>query len=159
MTSRTSVHKSGFTLIETIIYIAILAFLITGGVISAFYIIEASEKNKTGIVINTEANFLLKKIDWVLAGALSINSPAAGLSGAAFSVNLDSPTNPTVIDLAGGKARISEGGSTQELTSDRVKIENLLFLHIAPAGLKPPAIRARFNIDGNQFEIIKYLRK
>jgi type II secretory pathway pseudopilin PulG len=39
----------GITLIETLIYIALFMLLIGSGVISAYYIIDSSEKNKSDV--------------------------------------------------------------------------------------------------------------
>ena len=58
--------KKGFTLIETLIYIALFALLIGGGVGSAYSLIASSDRITTGAMLEQEGNFLLAKIGWML---------------------------------------------------------------------------------------------
>ncbi|MBI2609981.1 type II secretion system protein [Candidatus Giovannonibacteria bacterium] len=153
--------RRGFTLIETLIYIAILSVLIGSGMAGAFYIIDSSEKNKSDINAETEAHFLIRKIDWALEGADILNIPAPAANGPLLSVNKDNyASNPVVIDSGSGRARISKaGGAPIEITNTRVSIQNLKFEHLPSVGAKPPAIRATFQIGTKNFESLKYLRK
>ncbi len=59
-------NKRGITLIETLIYIALFALLIGGGVSSAYTLIESSDKIGVRAMMEEEGNFLLAKIAWVL---------------------------------------------------------------------------------------------
>lgn len=154
--------KRGFTLIEVIVYLAVLTFLIGSGVSAAYYIIDSSEKNKSDINIEAEAYFLLRKIEWAMTYAdltNPINSPASGTIGNSLSVN-KTGTGIVVIDAPSSRARISIAGAPAiEITNDRVKIENLQFNYIAAMGTKPGAIKATFTINGRNYETTKYLRK
>ncbi len=58
--------KRGFTLIETLIYIALFALLIGGGISSAFSLIASSDRIGTQAMLEEEGNFLLAKIGWAL---------------------------------------------------------------------------------------------
>ena len=153
----------GFTFVEALVYIALLALMIGGGIVAAFSIIDSSEKEKTKINAIADAEFLMRKIDWALNGVNAINSPAAGASGETLSVNKSGfPSNPIVIDLdlLSSRAKISRGGGPAVfLTGDRVKIEGLSFEHIADAPPKPAAIKASFTANGKIFQMKKYLRK
>ena len=153
-----SKRKNGFTIIELLVYIAILAFLIGGGVASAFAVLDFSEQNKADINIQAEGQFLVRKIEWALTdvapGGITILAPGV----------LETQKNgvgTVVIDVdASGRARISvAGGSQLEITNDRVQVQNLLFDHIPPAGTKPEAIHAIFDINGVNFSTTRYLRK
>ena len=158
----------GFTLVETLIYIALLTLVIGSGVVAAFYVIDSSEKEKTNINAIAEAAFLMRKIDWALNGveSTSIHDPSPGPPGPMLSVDKSLPfppaSNPIEIDLdtASGRARLSRaGGTAVELTSEWVTIENLLFEHIPAAPPKPAGVTAKFKADGKDFEMTKYLRK
>lgn len=150
----------GFTLIETLIYIALLAFIMGSGVVAAFYVIDSSEKEKGNIHAISEAAFLMRKIDWALNNTPQICSPASGMTESSLLVdqNCSSPINPILIDLSSERAQITIGGAMSELTSEWVKIENLQFEHIAVLQ-KPAAIKASFTANGKPFEMTKYLRK
>jgi len=151
----------GFTLIETLIYIALVGLLIGSGVVASYYIIDASERGKADINSTAEAQFLIRKISWALTGVDAINSPASGTTGNQLSVHKNgSAFNPVVTDLVSGRARISESASAPvEITGDRVKIENLSFEHIAADTPKPAAIKISFTADGKNFQMTEYLRK
>lgn len=148
--------NKGFTLIEVIIYIAILAFLVGSGVAAAFYIIDSQEKNKSDVNIESEAHFLIRRIEWVMTGS-AITSPASGTSGASLTVSKSGST--ITIDSSSGRARIDTGAGAVPITNDRVTIQSLTFDHIAAAGSKPEAIHASFVINGTTYETTKYLRK
>lgn len=153
--------NAGFTLIETLIYIALLALIMGSGIVAAFYVIDSSESEKKNINTIAEAAFLMRKIDWALTGADTINFPASGNTEAELSIDKSGfPSNPIVIDLQSGRAHLSRGGNPSvELTSDWVTIENLLFEHIPAVPPKPAAIKASFTAGGQPFEMTKYLRK
>src|SRR3989344_1509100 len=92
-------QKEGFTLIEVMIYLALFTLLLGAGIVSAFYIIDAAERNKYEDSANAEAQFLLRKIDWALTGVSVINSPpSAGSSGVLSVDKADFPDNPLIID-------------------------------------------------------------
>lgn len=145
----------GITLIETLVYIALFILLIGSGIISAFYIIDSSERNKSDLSATTEAQFLLRKIDWALTGVDSVS-----VSGGTLSIDkIDSTT--VNIDSLDNRARLSRdsGVTWENLTAERVKIENLVFTYIPALGTRPAAVEVSFTTNGKPFEMIKYLRK
>ena len=69
---------TGFTLIESLIYLALFAIIIGGGMSATYQIIEATNSNYNHVVLQEEANFLIRKIEWALTGldgASSITKP------------------------------------------------------------------------------------
>jgi len=138
--------QKGFTLIETIIYIALLAFIIGAGVSSAYYLIDSSVKGENDVNTIAEAEFLLRKIDWAMTGATSFD---VGL------MEIMKGGAPIRFDLDSNRARIKIGdGPFIYLTSSSTRVIGLEFISISPDG-----ITASSTIDGKHFEITKYLRK
>ncbi len=86
------INQKGFTLIETIIYIALFAIIIGGGMVAAYQIIQATEASNNHIILQEEANFLLRKINWALS------QPAIGF-GIGSSVLTVSSSPPLTFDL------------------------------------------------------------
>ena len=78
----------GFTLIETIIYLALFAIVIGGGMVATYQIIQATDANYNHVVLQEEANFLLRKIDWALTGSTDVSVPSSSV--------LESTKNSTV---------------------------------------------------------------
>ncbi len=155
--------NKGFTLIETIIYIALLALIMGSGVIAGLYAVDSSQNGLANINTLAEAGFLLRKIDWALTGADNFDSSIPGT----LSVNKNGfASNPIIIDYAAdpltrrGRARIKIGSAQPiELTGDRVNVTSLEFKNIPAVPPKPAGITASTTIDGKHFEITKYLRK
>jgi type II secretory pathway pseudopilin PulG len=57
----------GFTLIETLLYIALLSMLLTGGVTTAFQLLKSTSTDSSQLASYDETVFVLQKISWVLS--------------------------------------------------------------------------------------------
>ena len=153
--------KGGFTLIEVIIYIALLTFIIGSGVAASFYLINSTEEGKSDINAIAEAEFLMRKIDWALIDVNNIILPSGGPSTSLSLVKMSDLSTTIVIDTdtSVNRARIFFNATPEFLTGDRVKIENLLFTEIPATPPKPGGITATFTANGQSFSMTKYLRK
>ena len=65
-------NQLGFTLIEVLVYLALLGLIFSGLFISAYAIIENIGRNDTQIMVNEEGGFLLAKIGFAINGATSV---------------------------------------------------------------------------------------
>ncbi len=70
-----TLKKKGFTLIETTIYIALFALLLSGAIGASFGFIDSSKKSTRDAFTAEEALFIIQKINWLIANAL-ITEPA-----------------------------------------------------------------------------------
>jgi len=160
--------NDGFTLIETVIYIAILSIVIGGGIVSAFYIIDSGQKNKIGVNIQAEGNFLLRKIEWAMTGAASISV----VSPSRLSIIKDTTTgfpplqNPLVFSLVGSNLQLTRGaGMATNLNSSNVAVSlvnGVVFTATAgtSAGVTISFILSSGNpVKSQTFTVTKYLRK
>jgi type II secretory pathway pseudopilin PulG len=152
--------QKGFTLLETLVYIALIMFVMGAGIAGAYYLIDSSDSDNAEINTLAEAEFLLRKIDWVLTGVNTINVPAPGSDAPKLSVNKTVGPNPIEIETSSEQAQIKRGGGpTEILTGDRVKITGMKFTLIDNLAPKPDAVKAEFYADSKYFELYKYLRK
>jgi type II secretory pathway pseudopilin PulG len=150
--------KHGFTLIETIIYMALLSTLITGSLLITYGILDSSIKNQSESILNSEAAFVMKKIEWAMTGATAINNPPAGNSGSVFSITNSGV--PYVFDISAGEIRLSRNGAGAEpLTTQNVSVTSFSVSHIGPLGAKPRAANITLTINGRPFNSTFYLRK
>src|SRR3989344_3115161 len=122
-------NKNGLTLLETVIYMGILTFLMGAGVTAAFYIIDSGQKDKTGVNVQAEGNFLLRKIEWAMTGASSdsmIVSPTTLSLAKDISPDFPDPLqNPLVFSWDGSKnfqLKRGTGGMATNLNSSNVKV-------------------------------------
>ncbi|MDD4988823.1 MAG: prepilin-type N-terminal cleavage/methylation domain-containing protein [Candidatus Pacebacteria bacterium] len=133
--------NNGFTLIETIVYIALLSLLL-GGVLTVSYdLIESSSKQSQSIAVDEELNFLSRKIDWILIGVSNINTPSTSLASSTLSVRkYNSSQNPLTLHLQDGLLVFSRGNMKPvPLNDELVKIDSISFSYIPPVMSGSPA--------------------
>ena len=114
----------GFTLIETLVYLALFALMVGGIVACAYVLFASSDRNQTVAMLEEEKNFITSKIQWILGSAHTIQSPSAGSSGLMLVAELFDGTERT-IGLADGNIEL-DGTS---LNNSNTIIENLIFIH------------------------------
>ena len=154
-------QKKGFTLIETLIYAILVAFIISGVLISVYQMIQGSATLNTRIVAEEEVNFIFRKIVWALAGAYNINSPGAGDTGTTLSVDKENfSDNPIVFALDSGNLSIKRDDEDPViLNNENVAIQNIIFEHLASVGDKPEGIKINLFVDNQAYETTIYLRR
>jgi prepilin-type N-terminal cleavage/methylation domain-containing protein len=173
-------NQSGFTLIETLVYLALFAILFGGGVTAAYSIAEGSGRDQTKAMVQQEGDFLTAKIDWVLSGTSDISAPVKGSSGSQLSVSkvaLDNSNPPivtvtpiTIDNISGNMILIYPSGSFF-LNNSNVSISNLNFTHREASGdgqTNPESVTASFTVVAKtqtgsvytqDFTTTDYLRK
>ena len=122
--------QRGFTVIETVIYVAILGIFIGALLVSVDSVFKNSERTSTHVVNENEANFLLRKFSWVLTNVSNINVPTVGATSTMLSVNkLSGTTNPIVLTVtASSTITIKKGtGPATAISSPYIPITNVLF--------------------------------
>ncbi|GEM_PF-6606722 len=154
------VNKLGFTLIETIIYIALTSLLIGGMLTGAYELIRSSDILERKMNADAEAHFLEMKLEWAFSNSAGVVLPVEGSSGTVLSVNkINFIENPIVIDLDLGNIRLRRAlGEPAVLNSENVTVTDLRFDHLSSVGGQPPAIKVSFKINMTPFEMIRYLR-
>jgi type II secretory pathway pseudopilin PulG len=136
----------GFTLIETIIYIALVGMLISGGIVTAFYIVDTSRTNSADINIQAEGNFLIRKFEWLMNGGTADTIAATGLT----------------VTKSGTTYVLSLNGSNLEL--DGVVLNSSLVAVAPVAGeiftsAAPDGVKMAFTLNGKEFSTTKHTRK
>lgn len=152
----------GFTIIEALIYLGLFAIVMAGIISVAYAVFESSGRNQTKVMVQTEGNFILGKINWALTGgtpATFVPSPT--------SLNITRATNPTSIvfdlDLTGNNLQIN--GSI--LNNSNVTVSNLVFTK-SGGGTPVESITSSFTLNTKlpsgqpytqNFQTTKYIRK
>lgn len=123
--------NSGFTLLETLIYIGLVSVITSFFIAASYQIIDSRGRVQNQLELTENKKFLVEKLRWVLASNESINSPGLGNSGVNLSVNkLNYGNNPLVVDLVSNQIRLTRGGGQPVLiTNSQVVVTDLTFIH------------------------------
>ncbi|MES2087829.1 MAG: type II secretion system protein [Patescibacteria group bacterium] len=162
--------NSGFTLIETLIYLALYGIIIGGTLVSVFNIFESHNRNQAKAMLEEEGAYLIGKIDWALSGANSVDTPTTNKL-AIERAELPTNQNPLTFEITSGNLTLTRGTNSGEiLNNSNVKLQNLTFTHVTPSeeSVLPESLTATFMLiakTSEGFEIsrifssTKYLRK
>lgn len=131
----------GFTLIETLVYLALFALIIGGMVVAAYMLFETSDRYQTRAMMQEEQNFIMAKIMRSLNNAEQICSPAVSTPGSSLSIASygGSCGDFTVLHSDGN---VTLNGSVNILNSSNIKVDQLLFTHVSGS-----------NTDGVQIDL------
>lgn len=114
--------QHGYTLIELLLYVAIVSSLLIATVSFFGAMITARVKAQTIAEVNDQGIALMDGITRTIRNATSVSAPSAGASGS--SLTLVVPTaglSPTIFDAGGGVLGYNQdGGSTDESNSNNM---------------------------------------
>lgn len=143
-------NKKGFTLIETLIYIALLTIMIGGSLAVSYQILSGNTRDDSAITIQKEANFVIRKIEMTLNGA----KPNEVTTGSSLSIDSSSDYCFT---LNGNKLSIKNeicggGGTLIPITSTSVTVSSF------DSSKNNSSINISFTINGKNFQSEIFLR-
>ncbi|MEY4602302.1 MAG: hypothetical protein RL292_243 [Candidatus Parcubacteria bacterium] len=132
-----SSSKSGFALIDIVIYIALFAVLIGSVSVSVYNLFISTNQNHTSIMILEEGNFLLAKISWVMEQAEKITNPVQNTSSTLllitpYDVSLG---NSMVIQTQNKNLTLRRKNVTSILNNSNVEVSNLVFTYHTSEGV------------------------
>ena len=122
----------GFTLIETLVYLALFGLIMGGMVAAAYVLFESSDRNQTKAMLQEEQNFIMGKIIWAL------NNASGASGGSTLTITKYGASPNDVIDVSGTNARLNG----DILNNTNVMVDNLSFVH---SGV-PPAESIEINL-------------
>ncbi len=140
--------RQGMTLIETLLYLALLGLLMSGAVVAAYNVLGWSAQAQTRAMLQEEDSFILGKIEWSIFNASAVGTPPAHGAGTILSVVMHDGTI-TSIRLTGMVLYIDTGHGPQALTDPDVRVTRLLFSHTfsSGVGVDPEAVQCSFDIE------------
>lgn len=163
--SKLKVDKTltGFTLIEVVIYLSLLLVMF-GAVTGILYaVLESSNKDWDRIILQTEGDFILAKINWALGDATTTsvsNQPAKLIVNKSGYL-----LNPIMFDQSSGRMEIKEGNFTvQYLSSSLVTVSNFSIQNIFDAKTLTQGVIVDFSLLAptkvkQSFHLTKYIPK
>ena len=175
--------NSGFTLIETIIYIGLFSLIFTGIFVSIHPLFTGAARMTSNIAIEGESAFILAKIEYALSDTVTskdggVISPAAGAAAANelvigfdtdnndifnnndtvhFRFALDNSNAFCSAPLVCKMLTLSEdGAAAQPLNAGRVQISEFLVKHVDPPGEEPRYLDVSFTANGEPIGPVRY---
>lgn len=125
MIKKPTVHfKSGFTLLETVIYIGISGLILVGMIASMYPLLQSTEETAHKVLINNESLFVMRKISWLISNSASIQIPAEGNRANVLQIKSNSEDIYTVTEKSGSITLSKNTAPILPLTNQRVFIEN-----------------------------------
>ncbi|MHA2055693.1 MAG: type II secretion system protein, partial [Candidatus Hodarchaeales archaeon] len=113
-------NVKGFTLIELILYIALISIFMTGAVYFAWDVIYGREKAYQMQIVEQSANIALSRISYEIRNATDIQFPVTGTQ-----LVLSNNGTTTTIGLNSERLQITTGGlGPYFLTSNQVRVTN-----------------------------------
>jgi len=154
-----------FTLLETLLYLA-LAALILGGILGGVYnlMLAATQDGSRALALQ-EGNFILGKFLWALEGAKSFVVRDGGQTLEVNNYN----GNFLTFSFSNGYIELAKDSAGMDpLNSQSTPVANLLFTNIAALGGQPEGIIINFTIQASgsagkntiqNFSLTEYLKQ
>lgn len=126
--------QNGFTLIELIIYIALIAIFISGAIRFGLTIVYGNAKSNVQREVNQNLRLIANRISYEIRNASAVNSI---LTTDVCLANTDASRNPTRIYQSSGTLRIAWGGGStdctamtydEQLSANSITVSNLTFV-------------------------------
>jgi hypothetical protein len=143
--------KKGVTIVEMIVYVAVLSLIATAFVTMSINMMSLKSKTVSQQEIESNLRFISQKINYEIRNAKAISATTAT---SITLTTVDSSRDPTVFDLSGGDIRMGFGSagscpSTSPciLNSTMVNISTFSVTDMSDAGGKTENIR--YTIAGN----------
>jgi hypothetical protein len=149
--------KKSFTLIELLLYMAIVAIILGALTQISWNLILSGEKSAVQQEVFAGGRLLAEKIKYEIRNAKDINTSLSTFDtnlvsspGSKLSLAEDAPNNPTEIDVLSGKVRIKRGASAVvNLNSTGTSVTNLTFRNYSSADNKTKHIGFTLTLIAN----------
>ncbi len=132
---RTPHASRGFTLIEVLVYIALITLIMSS--IVGYSLSLGGARARNYVVQNVQSNgrVLLSTLGQQIRASALVSTPAAGTSSNQLVLTMPSGSPGVVFSLSSGRVVMSVVGSPDVfLTDDRTTVSNLVFTNTALAG-------------------------
>ncbi len=134
--------QSGFTLIETILYIGLFVLIMSSVILATYNMIASTDKSQFRSLIHNEAQFTIGKFQSLLNGASSV-----AVNGSALTINYPNGSHKTLV-LAGSKIQVD--GTT--LNGDIAPVSTLSFVANPVAGTRPVEVQMSFRMNNIYYD-------
>lgn len=122
-------NESGFTLVETIVYMGLFGIVLGGLVLSAYLLMSSAGRSTARACLEADSHFILQKIAFALKRSADICQPVHD-SGNELVLSIDASCD-FVVQHSGSNVLWDD----RPLNSDDVRVDRLTFVHRIEDGL------------------------
>lgn len=142
-TLKKKIKQKGFTLVEMLVYVSVLTVISVAIVSFLFWAIKTNAKSRTMAEVSDNARRAMETMVYEIRQATGVYTPTSAFDANPGQLSLETKINPrdnetkTYEDfyLADGKLYLKkEGISPEQITSDQVRVSNLIFKNIGSSG-------------------------
>ncbi len=139
-------NTKAFTLIELVLYLAMISGIMLTISYSLATLLEARIKNQAIAEVNQQGQQVLQIITQISRNSIAIRLPVPQSSSNAMTLTVPNPNDPTIFTLVSNAIMISEGGGTQiPLTNGRVVVSDLSFRNLTRTNT-PGTVKIQFTL-------------
>jgi len=139
--------KSGFTLIETIIYVALISMVVSTFIFFGLRVVEIRNKNYVAEEVQVSARNVIDFLTEAIKQSLVVVSPGKGDTRDSLELDLESENDNLIFSVTEGALEVTLGSnSAQFINSRETSISNLEFSNFSSTGEKD-SIKIRFTIE------------
>jgi len=150
-------NKKGFTLLETIIYIALFSVLMAGVIVAVFNIFSSNDRNQISVSIQEEGTFVARKLSWALTSAS--NASTTSTSTLVITRPDLSAQSPLTLTESAKRLTLARGtGAGMALTGARFIVSSTTFLITPAASGIATSVKMTYRINGVPFIYKSYLK-
>lgn len=119
--------KKGFSLVEIMLYVAILSIFLLSMTAFINSVISAKAKNRIILEVERQGEYISSVIYESIVNSQSLNNPISGTTSSLSLNTFDSNLNPTIFRIVDNRIAIKEGVSDDVyLNSENIIAENLV---------------------------------
>ena len=129
-------QQTGYTLIELLLYVAMIGILLSAVAYFFGAAAEARVKNQTVTEVDSQGTYVMDYITETIRNATSITSPTVGTSGTSLTVAVPTASlSPTIFNLSGTTLQVKEGtAAAVALTSDDMQVTSFTVKNLSRSG-------------------------
>jgi prepilin-type N-terminal cleavage/methylation domain-containing protein len=135
--------QRGFSLIELIIYVAIMSILVVVLCSTFASILEVQTDSKATSSVDQDSRYIIAKLNYDMQSASSIVAPAVGSQSAALQLSINTATQSYA--LSNGNLQLTKNSQADNLNSTNTSISNLTFKRLG-TGTANDTIRVQFTM-------------
>ena len=142
-------NRKGFTLIELVVYLALVSGILVTATSFAWNIINSRTKAFAVQEVAQNGRFISERLVQVVHQAMEITEPRPGESSERLLLTMrESADDPTEFIFSDGRLfMVRDGGEPLAMSSDQVFVKSLRFVNLSPSNAKSKNLKIMIELE------------